>query len=197
MIAFAIGVAACRGEASDRGATRVPIPVPQDSSMSSKTLRWRSHTPTIAGAVAGVSLDVVDGSPLAEGDIGTFHYVSQTSPPIQIDLWIGPDISLAWWRGRFGSRNPTLGAETAVTVCDRTGTRQEVSVPAQQAIGIVSNEKGNLGHVTSAVAPEVHVALAGTTANSTPFVVAWRVSADQRNALHADELHFLGAIHCR
>jgi hypothetical protein len=197
MIAVALVVATCRGEAVDRGPVRVPTPIPQDSSMPSTILRWRSHTPTIAGAAAGVSLDVVDGVAVAEGDIGTFHYVSQTSSPIQVDLWIGPDISLAWWRGRFQSRNPTLGAETAVTLCGATGARQEVSVPAQEAIGLVADENGHIGHVGSSVPPEVHVALAGVSARKTPFVVAWRVAADQRDALRADELHFLSAIRCR
>lgn len=165
--------------------------------MASKTLSWRSHTPTIAGAATDLSLDVIDGVPVGEGDIGSFHYVSQTRPPVRIDVWIGPDVSLAWWRGRFGSRSPTLGSESAVTLCGRSGRRQEVSVPAQQATGLVPGDDGAVGHLNAATPPEVYVAFAGTTANNAPFVVAWRVAADQRDALRADEAHFLSSIRCR
>jgi len=164
--------------------------------MASQTLSWRSHTPTIAGAAADLSLDVVDGIPVGEGDIGSFHYVSQTRPPIQLDLWIGADISLAWWRGRFGSRSPTLGPESAITLCGRSAARQEVSVPAQQATGLMPGDAG-LGHMHVSTPPEVHIALAGTTASRAPFVVAWRVAADHRDALRADEAHFLSSIRCR
>lgn len=191
MIAAVLALAACRGKAADR-ATQAPT-LTQDATMSSKTLTWRSHTPTIAG----ISLDVVDGVPVGEGDIGSFHYVSQTSPSVQIDLWIGPDISLAWWRNRFGSRGATFGVESAVTVCGRSGLRQEVSVPAQQATGVQRTEGGNIGHLHSTTPSEVHIALAGFTANSAPFVVAWRIPAGRRDALRADEAHFFSSIRCR
>ena len=165
--------------------------------MASKTLSWHGHTPTIAGKAAEISFDVIDGVAVAEGDIGSFHYVSQTRAPVQIDVWIGPDMSLAWWRGRFGSRSPTLGPESAVTLCGRPATRQEVSVPAQQATGVVQADSGEIGHLHSSTPPEVHVALAGTAASGTPFVVTWRVVAERRDSLRADEAHFLSSIRCR
>lgn len=198
LLAAALGVAACCGGTRDPGtAGPTPIPsIPQDSTMPSTTLRWRSHTPTIAGAPAGISLDVVDGTSVSEGEIGSFHYVSQTSPPVQLDVWLGPDISLAWWRGRFGSRAPTMGAESTVSVCGRPGVRQEVSVPAQQATGVHRTADGSIGHMQSEMPPEVHVAIAGTTGSGTPFVVAWRVAGDRRAALRADEAHFLSSIRC-
>jgi hypothetical protein len=193
LLAVALGAAACCSGARDHGTTGPSIP--QDSKMPSMT-RWRSHTPTIAGATAGLTFDVVDGAPLGEGDIGSFHYVSQTSAPIQLDVWLGPDISLAWWRGRFGSRAPILGAESAISVCGRPGMRQEVSVPAEQATGVQPTADGSIGHIHSETPPEVHVAIAATTASGTPFVVAWRIPADRREALRADEAHFLSSIRC-
>ena len=50
--------------------------------MSSNTLAWRSHSI----AIGGVSLDLVDGQPILEGDAAGFHYVSQAHPPVQLDV---------------------------------------------------------------------------------------------------------------
>src|SRR5262245_7769480 len=120
MILTAMAICSCRGEALDRGAKRAPTPSsPQDATMASTTLSCDGHTTTIAGKAAEISFDVIDGAAVGEGDIGSFHYVSQTQAPVQIDVWIGQDMSLAWWRGRFGSRSPTLGPESAVTLCGR------------------------------------------------------------------------------
>lgn len=159
--------------------------------MSSTTLAWRSHSI----AIGGVSLDLVDGQPILEGDAAGFHYVSQAHPPVQLDVWIGPNMSLAWWRGRFGSRDATIGPESVVTVCGRSARRQEVSVPEQHAVGLVPTDTG-LGHVEAATPAELHVAIAGTAASGTPFVVSWRVEATQRDALRSDEAHFLASISC-
>src|SRR6185295_3001912 len=61
---------------------------------------------------------------------------------------------------------------------------------------IVQGDSGEIGHLHSLTPSEVHVALAGTTANNTPFVVAWRVATQQRDSLRADEAHFLSSIRC-
>lgn len=84
----------------------------------------------------------------------------------------------------------------ALTPCGGPGTRQEVLAPAQHATGIVQGDSGEIGHLHSDTPSEVHVALAGTTANNTPFVVAWRVATQQRDSLRADEAHFLSSIRC-
>jgi hypothetical protein len=146
-------------------------------------------------ATGGVSLDLVDGPAIAEGDAAGFHYVSQAHPPLQLDLWLGPGISLAWWRGRFGSRNAAIGPETRLAVCGRAGRRQEVSAPEQHATGLVPSGDA-LGHVEDITPAELHIAISGTTSSGTPFVVAWRVNAGQRDALRGDEAHFLGSLRC-
>ena len=159
--------------------------------MSSNTLIWRSHSI----AIGGVSLALVEGQPILEGDAAGFHYVSQAHPPVQLDVWIGPDMSLAWWRGRFGSRNAAIGPESVVTVCGRSARRQEVSVPEQNAAGLVPTETG-LGHVEAATPAELHIAIAGTTVAGTSFAVSWRVEATRRDALRGDEAHLLASISC-
>lgn len=195
LLAITIGavLAACSGAAEPgSGPSGPPSPSPpKDSTMFPTTLAWRRH----ALVTGGVSLDLVDGPPIAEGDAAGFHYVSQAHPPVQLDLWLGPDISLAWWRGRFGSRNAVIGPETSFAVCGRAARRQEVSVSDQRATGLVPGS-GGLGHVEDATPAEVHVALGATTAAGTPFVVSWRVSSGQRDALRGDETHFLASLRC-
>jgi hypothetical protein len=154
-------------------------------------LVWRRHTL----AVGGVSLDLVEGSTIAEGDAAGFHYVSQAHPPVQLDLWLGPDISLAWWRGRFGGRKALIGPEISFRVCGRPARRQEVSVLDQHATGLVPNGD-QLGHIEQDTPSEVHIAITGATGAGVPFVVSWRVDAGEQDSFRGDESHFLESLHC-
>lgn len=163
--------------------------------MPSLTHRWRTHSIE----KLGISFDVVEGAEVREGQAGELAYLQQDlqhDKPVAIAMWSGKDTTLAWWRGRFGGRRAVLGPETVTTICGRPGARQEVSVPEERATGAFRGSDGRIGHIPHRVPPQVHVAVAGTTPTGTPFVVTWVVDAGQRDALRADEDHFLASIRC-
>lgn len=161
------------------------------STTAPTSLPWRRHAIT----VSGISLEVVDGPLVLEGDAADFHYISQAHGQVGLDVWLGKTITLAWWRGRFGARNAAIDSETAVAVCGRPALRQEARVPEQRATGAVLTD-GGIGHLESTTPAEVHVAIEAAAADGTPFVVSWRIEASRREALRGDEARFFASIRC-
>jgi len=155
------------------------------------TLHWRPHPI----AKLGLTIDVVDGTPIDERDAGPLHSLQQFHPKFQISALLGKDASLAWWRNRF-LPSAKIGPESAIQICGRAGHRQEVSAPADSATGGFATPDGHIEERTSTTPGRVHVAIAGTTAAGLGFVVSWVVEADQRDAMRADEDHFLASISC-
>lgn len=159
--------------------------------MSRPTLTWRAHAVT----GAALAFDLPADARVAEADADAFHNLAATRASLTISAWIGKDMSLAWWRGRFGGTGASLGAESAATICGRAGARQEVAVPARSATGLVP-QAGGVRQVDERTPAQVQVAVSGTTRAGVPFVVAWIVDADQRDALRADEDHFFASLRC-
>jgi hypothetical protein len=193
-IAVSFLIACGRGEATP-GPSPTPTPThssAEDSAMPRTTLSWRSHT--VAGH--GLALDVPTDADVTEADAAGFHNVSLIRPTLELSVWIGKDMSLAWWRGRFGGRDATLGAEASATICGRPGARQEVTVAAEHASGLVPGQDGAIGHVEHDLPARIHVAVSGTTKAGVSFVASWIVEAPQRDALRADEDHFLASLRC-
>lgn len=153
---------------------------------------WRARTI----AEHGMTIDFVDGIEPAEGEGGGQHFVIQRRDGAVAALRIGADMTHVWWRTNFGERKIAFGAESVVRVCGRDGKRQEVAVPAETATGIVPASNGNIGHVEERTPATVHVAVSGSTASGTPFLLIWSVPADRRDALRADEDHFFGSVRC-
>jgi hypothetical protein len=165
-----------------------PASTPQDSTMAA--LRWRPQPI----AKLGLTIDVVDGTEINERDAGAIHTLQQFHPKFQLGAWLGKDASLAWWRNRFLTA-AKVGPETPLQACGRPAQRQEVSAPADSATGSfpTANE---VQERTTRTPARVHVAIAGTTAAGLGFVVSWVVDADQRDAMRADEDHFIASITC-
>lgn len=160
--------------------------------MPRTTLTWRPHA--VAGH--GLSLDLPADAVVREADAAGFHNASLERPPITLSVWIGKDMSLAWWRGRFGGRQAAIGNEASATICGRTGAKQEVAVGEERATGFFPTGDGGIGHIYANTPAQVHVAVSTTTSAGVPFVASWVVAADQRDALRADEDHFLASIRC-
>jgi hypothetical protein len=185
---------ACSRGASDAGPTPSPTPVRNGdaTTMASSNVVWRARTI----APHGLTIDFVDGAQISEGAGGDQHFAVQNHDAVLAAVRIGKTIDLAWWRASFGQRKLAFGAQTALVVCDRPATRQEVTVPAETATGLVPARDGGIGHIESQTPAEVHVAVAGTTATGTPFIATWVVAADRRDARRADENHFFASIRC-
>jgi hypothetical protein len=188
LVVLAVLVACTRGGDPPRSMQATTASTPQDSTMA--TLRWRSQPI----AKLGLTIDVVDGTAVDERDAGAVHALQQFHPKFQLGVWLGKDASLAWWRNRFLPA-ATLGPETALQVCGRPAHRQEVSAPAVSATGSFPTAGGMEERATVTPA-RVHVAIAGATAAGLGFVVSWVVDADQRDAMRADEDHFIASITC-
>lgn len=161
--------------------------------MPDASVRWKPHTI----AKHALSIDLIDGVEISEASVAEQDYVIQNHGPAQLVLRVGSAITLDWWRDQFGSRALAFQPIVATTVCGREGRRQEVTVPETRAVGSFRGSDGSIGHMSNRVGPRVHVAVAGTTTAGSPFVLAWNVDADQRDALRADEDHFLASIRCR
>ncbi len=187
LVVLAVVVACTRGGDPPRSMQATTASTPGDSTM---TLRWRSQPI----AKLGLTVDVVDGTAVDERDAGAVHALQQFHPKFQLGVWLGKDASLAWWRNRFLPA-ATLGPETALQVCGRPGYRQEVSSPAESATGSFPTGSG-MEERTTMTPARVHVAIAGTTAAGLGFVLSWVVDADQRDAMRADEDHFIASITC-
>lgn len=153
---------------------------------------WRARTI----AQHGISFDLVDGVEAAEGEGGGQQFVIQRNDGAVAAVRIGTDMTLTWWRTNFGERKLAFSAESTVRVCGRDGKRQEVSVPAETATGIVPAPTGGVGHIEKRTSAQVHVAVSATTSAGTPFVMTWVVPADRRDALRIDEDHFFGSVRC-
>lgn len=155
------------------------------------TLRWRPYSI----AKLGLTIDVVEGATVDERDAGPLHVVQQFHPGFQLGTWLGPEVTLAWWRGRF---QPTaaLGPESSIQVCGRPAHRQEVTTAADTATGGFTTPGGGIAERTSQTPARVHVAVAGTTSAGIGFVVSWVVDRDMRDRLRGDEDHFLASIAC-
>lgn len=191
-----IVLAACGRTPADSGASTqrpniAPITSHQDASSMSST-SWRTR----AIANHGVSIDLVDGVDAVEGDGGGQHYVIQRRDGVVAAIRIGDEMTLAWWRANFGERKLAFNSESAIRVCGREAKRQEVSLPAETATGIVPGKNDLIGHVQQNTPAQVHVAVSATTASGNPFVMTWVVTADRREALRADEDHFFGSVRC-
>jgi len=192
ILTLLLGAAACRGPGRAQTANATADSSAQDSSMTPTTLRWRSRP------IEGIAMSLAfidDGAPPVHGDLPGIHNVSQLHGPVQLDLWVGHQATLAWWRGRFAGRDATVGAATPVEACGRSAQRQEVAVPAQQAVGLVPTDDGP-AHVEDAAASEIHVAIAGISPDGQRFVASWRVERTQRAALRHDEQRYLASIQC-
>jgi hypothetical protein len=156
------------------------------------TLAWRRHSI----ATGSLALELLEGPPIQESDVAGFHVVSQVRAPLQLDVWVGPSVSLAWWRERVGAPAAVFGPEAPTTVCGRAARRQEVAVPEQTAVGLFATDNGTESREQRAPAL-VHVAIAGTSvAGNQPFVVSWTVEAAHRDKLRGDEAHFLASMQC-
>jgi hypothetical protein len=182
-------LAACTRGGDPPQSMQAPVPsTPQDSTMA--TLHWRPQPV----AKLGLTIDVVDGVAVDERDAGAVHALQQFHLKFQLGAWLGKDASLAWWRNRFLPA-ANVGPETPLQVCGRPAHRQEVSAPADSATGSFPTASGMPERTTKTPA-RVHVAVAGTTAADLGFVVSWVVDADQRDAMRADEDHFIASITC-
>jgi hypothetical protein len=155
------------------------------------SLRWRPQPV----ATVGLTIDVVDGTPIDEGNIGPLHSLLQFHPKLQIGVLVGKPSTLAGWRRRF-LPTATIGPEAPIKVCGRPGHRQEVRTAAESATGGFPTPDGRIEERTITTPARVHVAIAGATAAGVEFVVNWVVDADQRDAMRADEDHFLASITC-
>ena len=155
------------------------------------TTSWRAHPI----AALGLTIDLVDGPKITEGDGGGQHYVLQGHDAVVLAVRIGNDMTLAWWRSNFGERKLAFGAEASVTICGRAGRRQEVAVPTETATGLVPTD-GGIGHIYSETPAHVHIAMSGLTSAGTPFVATWVVDAGRRDSLRIDEDHFFSSIRC-
>lgn len=152
------------------------------------TTSWRARA--VAGY--GIKIDLLDGEEPIEGESAGQHFVIQRRDGVGVELRIGSTATLAWWRTTFGERKLELGAETSVTVCGRSGGRQEVLVPEVTATGFMASGH----HIESRTPAKVHIAVSCRTNAGTPFVASWIVDADKRDALRADEDHFFESIRC-
>jgi hypothetical protein len=190
-----VALAACSRGASDAGPTPSSTTVRNGDAtiMASSNVVWRARTI----ASHGLSIDFVDGPQISEGDGEDQHFVLQNHDAVLAAVRIGTAMNLTWWRASFGQRELAFGAESALTVCGRPATRQEVTVPAETATGLVPAPDGSIGHITNETPTEIHVAVAGTTTAGTPFIATWVVVADRRAARRADEDHFFASIRCR
>lgn len=189
-------VAACNHTTGDTPSPKpttapsdAPHPTHSDAPMSTRT--WQPHTL----ANLGLTVSVLDGVAVDERDLGDIHAVTQHAPSLDVLVYAGKTMSLAWWRNRF---QPTakLGPETAVQVCGRPGHRQEVTAAADSATGVFGKQGSGVIERTVTTPARVHVAIDGTTSAGVGFVVSWVVDADQRDAMRADEDRFLTSITC-
>jgi hypothetical protein len=195
-VALIIALVACGRGNDPGGGGSAPRPAQiddasEDGKPMSLTQRWRSHAIDQVGLV----FDIVDGIEVREGETDSFRYAQQDGP-VTVAMWSGKDITLAWWRGRFGGRRAKIDPETTITVCGRPGLRQEVFVEDDRATGAFRGSDDAIGHLEHRVPARAHIAIAGTTSTNTPFVVTWVVPVDRREALRADEAHFLASIRC-
>lgn len=186
-------LAAC-GRAGDQNVvTSAPTPqhVRDASNMSSSKTLWQPRSV----AAHGITVEFVDGSPVSEGDASEQHFVLQRSEGVLAAVRIGAAMTLAWWRTNFGERRLAFSPESATTLCGRPAVRQEVTVPAETATGLVPSPSG-IGHFEQRTPAEVHVAVAGATAKGTAFVATWVVAESERAARRNDEDHFFASIRC-
>ena len=138
-------------------------------------------------------IDLVDG---IEPVVSESSLVQRRDDGVDM-VHVGADETLAGWRAGFGERPLAFGPDTPLTVCGRPGLRQEVTVPAETAIGIVASPQGGVGgHLHHETPAQTHVAVAGTTTAGVPFIATWTISVARRDARRADEDHYFGSIRC-
>lgn len=104
-------------------------------------------------------------------------------------------MTLAWWRASFGERRVVFSPESPATLCGRPAMRQETTVAAEKATGLVPSESG-IGHVEQRTPAEVYIAIAGSSAKGTAFIATWVVAESERAARRNDENHFFASIRC-
>jgi hypothetical protein len=185
---------ACSRGAGDSGPTSNPTTLRNGdaTTMTTSNVAWRAR----AIAAHGLTIDFVDGPEITEGDGEDQHFVVQRHDAVLAAVRIGTPMNLTWWRANFGERKLDFTSEMPVTVCGRPAVRQEVTVPAETATGLVPTPDGGIGHMYNQRPAEVHVAVAGTTTAGTPFVATWVVAADRRAPLRSEEDHFFASIRC-
>jgi hypothetical protein len=190
VLAVMLVVSACsRADAPGPAQGPSPTPAPRDS--AAPTLHWKPYPI----AKFGLTIDVVDGTAVDESEVAAWHSVQQYHPKFHLGAFVGKDAGLASWRKAF-MPSAKRGPESAVLVCGRPGRRQEVTTAADSATGGFATPDGHIEERTSTTPARVHVAIAGTTSTGIELVVNWVVDADQRDAMRADEDHFLASITC-
>jgi hypothetical protein len=187
-------LAARRGHGPEQPAHAAADISVEDPLMIPTTFRWRATA--IEGT--GLTIDLIDSDRAAVmfGDLSAIHNMSQVHEPVQLDVWVGPAVTLAWWRGRFAGRDTTTTPVNPLEVCGRTAQLQSITVAAQRSTGLVLGDTAH-GHLDDHRVAEVHIAIAGMSPVGTGYVVSWRVQSSRRDALRRDEQHYLSSIRCR
>ena len=177
--------ACCRGAPAERSTwNKEPPPV------TATRLTWRS-----VDLPFGVTFDVPTTGTPAQGVAGGMSYYLHEAGPIRIGAWTGGPWSLSHWRGVATSGGGQLGPEQTATVCGRTASRQEATMPGNSATGAFTGEDGQIGHVEHVEQPEVRIVVSLELAGA-PVVIEWAVAAADRDAHRSDEAHFFASIRC-
>jgi hypothetical protein len=157
-------------------------------------LQWKRHDMT----TLGLALDLFEDPPVSEDGTEMSGWLTQTTGPVQIGVWYGPDQTIDRWRAGFSAwQGVTFESERATRVCGRPARRQQALVREQPpAQGTFTDAEGQLEYRTRTL-PAMMAVVVAFEHRHTFVLVGWQIEAAQRKAYQAAEERFFRSLACR
>ncbi|MEZ4401332.1 MAG: hypothetical protein R3B06_15000 [Kofleriaceae bacterium] len=180
---------AWRGVGCNKRVTDPPAPAAPEATPMTQPA-WHRQT------TSWLTFELPDPTRFEAGAAGEIQFAKGRVGAAFVNAWAGAGQDLDGWQARLVNRGPVLGPASDVSLCGRPARRQEAALTAASATGIRRTPSGELGHIEHRMAPQIAVAVAGTTAEGDPLLVTWTIDADQRQAARPDEERFFASLAC-